>query len=151
MANPLHDNPRSKEIAGESDEDPRDFSKKYNTKLSKEDESKYQEFVTKRKKESGKDLAKDEYDYDVRGWWKGGADTADNGHGPDTHKKPNHPTFSDESVYHGKDGNEGGKWGEKDGKTTFKPGKTNKQHRSPEELQEYFNEREPDAQLVGDE
>lgn len=146
MANPLHDNPRSKEVAGESEKDERDYSDKHNTKLSDDDEAKYQKWAKANKRE------KDTYDYDMRGAWKeNGGKQSDNGHFPDTYKKPNHPTFSDESIYHGKDGNEGGKWGEKDGKTTFKPGKTNKQHRSPEELQEYFNEREPDAQLVGDE
>jgi hypothetical protein len=40
------------------------------------------------------------YDYDLRGAFKAGL-TPDpkTGHWPDTFKKPNHPTFSNESIY----------------------------------------------------
>jgi hypothetical protein len=38
-------------------------------------------------------------DYDLRGAFKGGLSPAENGHWPDTFKKPNHPTFSNESIY----------------------------------------------------
>jgi len=38
-------------------------------------------------------------DYDLRGAYKAGLTPNDNGHWPDTFKKPNHPTFSDESIY----------------------------------------------------
>jgi hypothetical protein len=64
-------------------------------------------------------------DYDLRGWWlKSGmpSDDAPEGHFSDEFKKPNHPTFSDESVYHGTENpdgtkNLGGKWvgNDKDG------------------------------------
>lgn len=37
-------------------------------------------------------------DYDLRGAWKADAKAAANGHLPDTWKKPNHPTFSNESM-----------------------------------------------------
>lgn len=43
-------------------------------------------------KDSGKD-------YDLRGAFKAGLKPDANGHWPDTFKKPNHPTFSRESVY----------------------------------------------------
>lgn len=39
------------------------------------------------------------YDYDLRGAFKAGITPGANGHWPDTYKKPNHPTFSDESKY----------------------------------------------------
>lgn len=39
------------------------------------------------------------YDYDLRGAFAAGAEPAENGHWPDTFKKPWHPTFSDESQY----------------------------------------------------
>lgn len=40
------------------------------------------------------------YDYDLRGAFKAGL-TPDptTGHWPDTYKKPNHPTFSNQSIY----------------------------------------------------
>lgn len=38
-------------------------------------------------------------DYDLRGAFKAGLTPARDGHWPDTYKKPNHPTFSDESIY----------------------------------------------------
>jgi hypothetical protein len=49
-------------------------------------------------------------DYDFRGAYKAGL-TPDpqTGHWPDTFKKPNHPTFSSESIYSTKQ-NPGGKW-----------------------------------------
>lgn len=144
MASPLHDNPRSKEVA-----DPLDYTDKYNTELSDDDEKGYQKWIKKQSEAHGRDLRGDNYDYDTRGLYKEmeGKDL-EPGHGPDTHKKPNHPTFSDESKYHGKDGNEGGSWGKKGERGTFKPGKTNKQHRSKEELQKYFKDVEPDVDLV---
>lgn len=45
-------------------------------------------------------------DYDFRGAFKAGLTPGDDEHWPDTYKKPNHPTFSDESVY-AKQGNPG--------------------------------------------
>jgi hypothetical protein len=38
-------------------------------------------------------------DYDLRGAFKAGLTPGADGHWPDTFKKPNHPTFSDQSVY----------------------------------------------------
>lgn len=45
-------------------------------------------------------------------------------HLPDTYKKPNHPTFSTESIYSTKD-NPGGTWTKKDDKWEFTPSKAN--------------------------
>lgn len=147
MANPLHDNPRSKEVAGESEKDAMDYSDKHNTKLSDDDEAKYQKWAKANKRE------KDTYDYDMRGAWKeNGGKQSDNGHFPDTYKKPNHPTFSDESKYHGTDGNEGGKWSKNGDRDIFTPGKTNKALRSKEERQEYLKRSDPNVDLSeGDE
>lgn len=63
-------------------------------------------------------------DYDLRGLYKQlrGKDVGgpEGTHAPDTFKKPNHVTFSDQSKYHGVDGNIGGHWGkDPDGKETF--------------------------------
>lgn len=88
----------------------------YDTQLSPEQEKAYQE----------KYGPEDSRDYDTRGFFKSGAAQAGNGHFPDTFKKPSHPTFSDESQYHGMNGNEGGKWDQSEnGRWNFTPGKTN--------------------------
>lgn len=66
----------------------------YNTQLSDHDESQFQRWKEKYAAwDSGND-------YDLRGAFKAGL-TPDpkTGHWPDTFKKPNHPTFSNESMY----------------------------------------------------
>lgn len=117
--------------------DPADFSNKYNTKLSPSEEKQFTEWA----QANGK--IKDLYDYDVRGFWKDKASFADNGHGSDIYKKPNHPTFSDQSMYHGADGNYGGKWSESNGKVTFTPSASNLKNMSPQQLTDYFKRVEP--------
>lgn len=47
----------------------------------------------------GKRAQGDEKDYDLRGAWLSGARPGPNGHFTDQFKKPNHPTFSEESQY----------------------------------------------------
>ncbi len=87
-------------------------------------------------------------DYDLRGAYDAGTQPDQRGHLPDTFKLPNHITFSDESQFNGKDGNEGGHW-EQDsqGKWSFTPGPTNLKNHTVEELQDYFKKYEPDATL----
>ena len=79
--------------APQNEIDPFDFTATHNTKLSPKEEKAFMAWADK----TGK--IKDLYDYDLRGFWKSGAGTAENGHGTDTFKKPNHPTFSDQSIY----------------------------------------------------
>lgn len=123
--------------------DPRDLSHEFNTPLSPQEEQAFQSWATK----SGR--AGDVYDYDLRGAWKTNSQEASNGHLPDTFKKPNHPTFSNESVYNGQHGFQGGQWQETEpGKWSFTPGPTNLHWRKPEDLQQYFKEREPNAVLI---
>jgi len=120
-------------------QDPYDFSDRYNTPLSPPEEQQFQAWAA----QSGH--ANDTYDYDLRGMWKsGGSFDAARGHGTDRFKKPNHPTFSDQSQYHGVDGYQGGTWGE----GTFTPTPHNLQMMSPPAMQKYFKEREPDYRLV---
>lgn len=66
----------------------------YNTKLSEGEEKKFQYWKQKyAPRDSG-------YDYDLRGAYKEGLKPDPlTGHWPDTYKKPNHETFSDESKY----------------------------------------------------
>ena len=129
------------------------FKERYNTNLSADDEAKYQAWLKDRSAKQGRDLSKDEIDYDLRGFWKSGAATADNGHGTDEYKKPNHPTFSNESKYHGsKDEsgttNIGGEWVEKDGKTQYKQSDTNKKYWPEWAIEDYLTRVEPDVTLL---
>lgn len=71
-----------------------DVSAEYETKLSAEDEPRFQEW---KKLNAPNDSG---FDYDLRGAFKAGVQPdAQTGHWPDTFKKPNHPTFSDQSQY----------------------------------------------------
>lgn len=117
-----------------------DLSNQYNTALSAQDEAKFQQWARANNR-SG-----DVYDYDLRGAFKSGAAQAENGHLPDTFKKPNHPTFSTESQYSGKDGNVGGVWSQDvNGRDVFTPSPTNLSNTTPDALRSYFKKVEPDA------
>lgn len=125
--------------------DPMDFSAVYNTTLTPEEEAEYEAWA------NGVGRAGDVYDYDLRGAWKEGTVRSMEGHFPDTFKKPNHPTFSDESIYNGVDGYQGGHWSEEGPDTnswTFTPGETNLKFRDSDQLVNYFNEAEPEAKLI---
>jgi hypothetical protein len=125
--------------------DPFDYSDKYNTKLSPKEEQKFQAWAEKNNR------AGDSYDYDIRGAWKelqsGTMKEADNGHLGDKYKKPNHPTFSDQSIHSGKEGIKGGTWGkDKEGKDTFTPSPNHMWGK--DELQRYFSDREQGVVLI---
>jgi len=96
----------------------------------------------------GKNAGEEEKDYDLRGYYKAGGQLATPGgnpvHLPDTFKKPNHPTFSDESKYSGP-GNEGGHWlTDKSGNYIgFQAGPANLYYHSPQDMQAYFDKYEP--------
>ena len=119
-----------------------DNTNKYNTKLSDEDEKAFQAYLSS----SGR--SKDLSDYDMRGWFKESGKQAADGHFTDKYKKPNHPTFSNESQYNGKDGATGGTWGGDDSAPTFTPSKSNLKNMSADELKAYFSKVEPKAKLV---
>jgi len=123
--------------------DPLDYSDKYNTQLEEEEEEQYRIWLEALSEQEGRDVSKDQFDYDTRGLFRslGGA-LPQPGHGPDTFKKPNHPTFSNESVYHGIDGLEGGHW-EGD---AFVVGKDN--FHDPDDLRGYFADYENQVRLV---
>jgi hypothetical protein len=71
------------------------YPDKFNIKLTPEEEARYQQWL----KGPGKDAVWDQPAYDVRGAWKDQGEKIAPGHGADTWKKPNHPTFSTESIY----------------------------------------------------
>lgn len=65
----------------------------FDTKLNPAEETQFQEW---KKRNAPKDSG---VDYDLRGAFKAGLQPAANGHWPDTYKKPNHPTFSNQSIF----------------------------------------------------
>lgn len=113
---------------------------KHNTYLSPDQEIEF-------KKWAGKRIA-DTEDYDLRGYYSRMANRKPIGdaHLPDTYKKPNHPTFSDESQYHGAGGSFGGHWTPSpvEGKDSFHASQTNKYP----DLEGYFQKHEPNAYLI---
>jgi len=120
-----------------------DFTNKYNTVLSPLEEMEFLDWAKNQQRNVKGDL----YDYDMRGAYKAGATAEGNGHFPDTYKKPNHPTFSDESIYHGKDGYYGGKWSTENGRDVFDAGPANMIFMGPKQLEEYFKTVEPKGLL----
>lgn len=89
-------------------------------------------------------------DYDMKGFFldNPGTVNAPGQHYPDTYKKPWHPTFSDESMYNGVAGHQGGTWGKAGDKDTFTPGPTNVRMHGLLGLIDYFDKHEPDAELL---
>ena len=131
-------------LAGKAEEGfvPSDYSGSHNTKLSDDEEKAYQKWA----KENGRE--KDVVDYDLRGAWKemqsGQMSEDSRGHLGDKYKKPNHPTFSNQSIYSGK-GSAGGVWSVENGKDVFTT--TVKSKSEAEYLKQYFEKVEPNAEL----
>jgi len=86
---------------------------KFDTVLSPAEEASFQAW---KKKHAPKDSGQD---YDLRGAFKAGFKPDENGHWPDLYKKPNHPTFSDQSIYAKDAPDKAGHW---DGDTFIPPG-----------------------------
>lgn len=123
---------------------PDDMSGQYNTQLSPDEESAYQAWA------KGQGREKDVFNYDLRGAWKelqsGTMSEDERGHLGDKYKKPNHPTFSTESIYNGKDGYQGGVWSRNGNVDVYTP-----QHKlTPEQakrLKLYFAQNEEGVAL----
>jgi hypothetical protein len=123
-----------------------DFSDRFNTPLSKKEEAEFLKWAEENNR------LEDSRDYDMRGWWKqfGSLKMEDGQHFPDTYKKPNHPTFSRESIYNGamvSDGIPiyGGTWGE----DYYQPSATMIRFmQNPQFLQDYFKKVEPNMRLL---
>jgi len=79
------------------------FSGKFNTELSPEEEAEFTRWLESVSLKKQRNVGLDLETYDLRGLWKDGGESLDGfsmgGHAPDTYKKPNHPTFSKESIY----------------------------------------------------
>lgn len=122
-----------------------DYLDKFNTVLSPDEEEKYQAWATENHRE------KDVYDYDLRGAWKelqsGTMSEDERGHLGDKYKKPNHPTFSDQSIYSGQDGVTGGVWSRNaEGKDVYTPGRKLSSVEA-DRLRRYFLRNEPGVVL----
>ncbi len=87
--------------------------------------------------------------YDVQGAWKSGDvyKTDSRGHGTDKWKKPNHRTFSTESVYHSEK-TPGGRWLKTPSGIQFHPSKITLDLYGVEQIQKYFREHEPNVRLM---
>jgi len=88
------------------------YNDRYNTPLNKKEQKAFDEWVAEESKRRGRNILMDKGAYDVQGFWKSGdyKNMDEDNHGTDTWKKPNHPTFSNQSKYHGVDGFYGGNW-----------------------------------------
>ena len=77
------------------DDDPSPTDPRWNTVLTTDEEAEYVTWKVTYEVD-----ASDEIDYDYRGAFKAGlTPDLETEHWPDTYKKPNHPTFSNESIY----------------------------------------------------
>lgn len=102
----------------------------YNTKLSTEEEKQFEKWFVDAKRNGTVHPMDNGTDYDFRGYWKNEVqnNTSDakgsaNNHFTDKYKKPNHETFSNESMYAtGKNAKYAGYW---EGENFIKPTENN--------------------------
>jgi len=129
------------------DNGPPDMTTRYNTALTPSEELAYQQWAQLQSALQNRDVNRDLFNYDLRGAFKSGAMQSGNGHWPDTFKKPNHPSFSDQSQYNNADGHTGGAWRHVGGQWVFTPGATNLQMHGPNGLQQYFQQSDPNVRV----
>lgn len=74
----------------------------FNTPLTPEEQTQFTQWLHQNSKKLGRPIWRDLESYDMQGLFKHvkGA-PLEVGHQTDRFKKPNHPTFSDQSIYHG--------------------------------------------------
>lgn len=123
--------------------EPPDMSGQFNTPLNPQEQTAYAAWL----KAKGGDPAKASFDYDMQGAFKAGIGQSENGHFPDTFKKPNHPTFSDQSQYSSAE-TPGGTWVQNGDKWEFKASPHNLTIYGAGDLQQYFTDREPGNTLT---
>lgn len=104
----------------------------------------YKDWLAYKSQLEGRDVSQDEQDYDLEGYYNTLKSTPiEGGHLPDTFKKPNHPTFSDQSKYNVPVIQQGGTWSEEG---QFTPSEHNLKNMRRDHLQSYFNQVEsPEA------
>jgi hypothetical protein len=119
-----------------------DLSGQYNTRLSEDEEAAFEAWRSRLPKRL-QALS----DYDLRGAWRADARAAANGHLPDTWKKPNHPTFSRESIYSTPSA-PGGSWEGNDAAWVYFASPANLKYRPAKALADYFRANEPTSSVV---
>lgn len=98
----------------------------------------YQDWLKYKSNLEGRDISQDEQDYDLEGYFNSLNSTPiEGGHLPDDFKKPNHPTFSNQSKYHIPVIQQGGEWNEEG---QFTPSDLNLKNMRKDRLQQYFNQ-----------
>jgi hypothetical protein len=131
------------------------WTDEFNTPLTPEEETEFQSWAGKTSKSLGRNILRDIEDYDLRGQWKNEYASTDDvpekgKHGPDSFKKPNHPTFSNESVYSGKKTKYGvfvgGSW--KDNEFHVSREMLDRGTHDEKRLTDYFNRYESETALV---
>lgn len=125
-----------------------DMTNQYNTSLDPGQEAQYQRWLQLQSALNNRDMSGDNTNYDMRGAFVSGATQAGNAHWPDTFKKPNHPTFSDQSQYNGVDGHTGGSWSQMGQRWYFSPSATNLQMHGVAGLQNYLQQSDPTVSLM---
>lgn len=124
------------------------YVEQFNTKLTPEQEAAFQQWVQRQSAAMGRDVSRDQFNYDLRGAWLTQAQAASNGHMPDTYKKPNHPTFSTNSQYSTPE-TMGGQWSQQpDGSWAFTASTYNLKMNDAQELQQYWSRAEPGNKLI---
>jgi len=131
------------------------FFDNFNTPLDPQEEEKFQQWVIDESNRRRRDYSENLNTYDLRGDWQAGAARSANDHGSDYWKKPNHETFSDESMYHHTPSPlgipfRGGRWGvDKRGGDTYTPSDFMLQYTEPrEDLEDYMRRNEKDVKLL---
>ena len=137
-------------------EDQYHYITSFNTQLSPEEEKKFQSWVAQESEKAGYDKSMDLENYDLRGAWKeiqqGDMAEDDRGHLGDKYKKPNHPTFSDQSIYHNtkdpKTGRkyQGGSWSKENEMDVYTPSKHVMDMQGRDNLLDYFRQVETDKE-----
>jgi hypothetical protein len=115
----------------------------------------YKEWLDYQSKLQKRDVSQDEENYDLESYYNslkanpgepGKFDSAaSSGHLPDTFKKPNHPTFSKDSMYSIPGIQEGGEWNKDFSEYT--PSDVNMRNKGLRGLDNYFEEVEPSVKL----
>ena len=142
----------SDKIKNNTEDKSLEYLNKYNTPLT---DYEYPKFLNWARIRYGSpdNLSMEMGNYDIQGAYRGimnGEFTPDSrGHLPDKYKKPNHITFSDESMYHTND-TPGGKWVETKIGWKYIPQKHTIERYGADYLNKYFQKYEPDSMLVMD-
>ena len=119
--------------------DPLDFTNQYNTELEAENERRFRGWLGALSQREGRDLSEDLKDYDYRAQYLDLRGQLPEAPGTDNrYKKPNHMTFTKDSIYSGVDGYVGGEFQE----GRFVVGETNMHDES--ELKDYFATNNPE-------